>query len=200
MSNYMFAPMPPTLAENNTFVTWENGFSEEELNLIEEYCSKLALDKATLADKSKDVDYADTRISDTAWIDLNEETGWFYDKLAFIARQLNSQFYRFDLYGFMESMQYTVYDGDVQAHYEWHIDSGGNTDYPRKLSMVLQLSDPKDYEGGELLLLNSKDADVSPKAKGLVTAFPSFRLHKVTPVTKGVRKSIVVWITGPAFK
>lgn len=200
MSNYIFPPCPPTQAENHIFVTWENGFSEEELDRLEEYCATLTLDKATLADTPVEDEYEETRISDTGWIDLNEDTQWFYNKMAWIARQLNAQFYRFDLYGFMESMQYTVYHGDVEGHYEWHIDSGGNTDFPRKLTLVLQLTDPEEYEGGDLLLMGSKDPSQAPKVRGLVTAFPAFRLHKVTPVTKGIRKSIVVWITGPAFR
>lgn len=200
MPNYIFAPMPPTQAEHNIFVTWENGFTEEELKTIEAYCDGLELHKATIGGKDEDDDFEDIRISNTGWIPLNEETGWFYDRMAWIARQLNAQFYRFDLYGFMENMQYTIYEGDVKAHYDWHLDGGTNTDCPRKLSLVLQLSDPEDYEGGELQFLSGKNPDTCPKQKGLVAAFPSFRLHKVAPVTKGIRKSIVVWITGPAFK
>jgi PKHD-type hydroxylase len=200
MSNYIFAPMPSTQSENNVFVTWENGFTEEELATLEKYCDGLELQKATIAGLGESDDFADIRISNTGWITLNEETSWFYDRMAWIARQLNAQFYKFDLYGFMENMQYTIYEGDVKAHYDWHIDSGNNVDCPRKLSLVVQLSDPEDYEGGELQFLAGKIADTCEKQKGLVTAFPSFRLHKVAPVTKGVRKSIVIWITGPAFR
>lgn len=200
MSNYIFAPMPPTLAENNMFVTWENGFTDEELTKIEQYCDTLDLNKASIAGKDLDETFDEIRVSNTGWIELNEETSWFYDRMAFIARQLNAQFYRFDLYGFMENMQYTVYEGDANGHYDWHIDGGTNTDCPRKLSMVLQLTNPEDYEGGDLLLMTGQNPETTPKQKGLVTAFPSFRLHKVSPVTKGTRKTIVVWITGPAFR
>lgn len=200
MSNYIFAPMPSTPAENNIYVTWENGFTDEELARIEEYCDTLEITKATIAGKTTEDSFDEFRISNTGWITLNDETTWFYDRIAFIARQLNAQFYRFDLYGFMENMQYTVYEGDDAGHYEWHLDSGNNIDCPRKLSLVLQLTDPKEYEGGELLFMAGKDPDPAPKQKGLVTAFPSFRLHKVSPVTKGIRKSIVVWITGPSFR
>jgi PKHD-type hydroxylase len=200
MSNYIFAPMPSTPAENNTYITWENGFTEEELTTLEKYCAGLQLSKASIAGHDESDEFDDIRISNTGWITLNEDTQWFYDRVAYIARQLNAQFYRFDLYGFMENMQYTIYEGDVKAHYDWHVDGGNNIDCPRKLSLVIQLSDPEDYEGGDLQFLTGKYPENAPKQKGLVAAFPSFRLHKVTPVTKGIRKSIVVWITGPAFR
>jgi PKHD-type hydroxylase len=119
--------------------------------------------------------------------------------MAFITRKINSIFYRFDLYGFMEDMQYTVYasGGD---HYDWHIDAGSRTTCPRKLSLSLQLSDPSEYEGGKLEFMNGKDVKVADRDRGLVVAFPAYRLHRVTPVTKGLRKSIVVWTTGPQFR
>jgi PKHD-type hydroxylase len=98
-------------------------------------------------------------------------------------------------------MQYTVYYGDREGHYDAHIDSSANTQCPRKLSIVLQLTDPAEYEGGELQIINDSRSPLAvQKARGLVAAFPSFALHKVTPVTKGIRKTIVIWITGPAFR
>ena len=200
MSNYMFAPPPPTDSESNVFVTWENGFSKEELDLISSYCDQnLDLSTATVyRDKSYDT-VPEVRQTQTGWIANNADTVWFYDKMAFIARKINSIFYRFDLYGFMEDMQYTVY-GSGGDHYDWHIDAGSSTDCPRKLSFSLQLSDPSEYEGGNLEFMINKGGHVAQKDRGLVVAFPSYRLHRVTPVTKGIRKSIVVWTTGPQFR
>lgn len=66
----------------------------------------------------------------------------------------------------------------------------------RKLSMSLQLSDPNDYEGGELLLHLSHNPTVISKQKGMMVFFPSHTLHEVTPVTKGERYSLVAWIHG----
>lgn len=200
MSNYTFAPMPPTEAENNVYATWENGFSNEELDAITAYCEQnILLSDATISK----TDYVGTapewRQSRTGWIVNNVNTDWFYDKMAFIARKINSIFYRFDLYGFTEDMQYTVY-GSGGDHYDWHIDSGGSTVVPRKLSFSLQLSDPREYEGGNLEFMIGKNVDVAKRERGLVVAFPSYRLHRVTPVTKGVRKSIVVWTSGPQFR
>jgi PKHD-type hydroxylase len=70
----------------------------------------------------------------------------------------------------------------------------------RKLSCVIQLSDPEDYDGGELQMNMGSQIVSIPKQKGLVTYFSSFVLHRVTPVTRGVRKSLVAWISGPNLR
>ena len=66
--------------------------------------------------------------------------------------------------------------------------------------MVLQLSDPSEYEGGELQLLTGKEPTTIQKQRGLITVFPAWTLHQVTPVTKGTRQTLVAWISGPSFK
>lgn len=198
---YFFSAAVPQQNDNHAFVTWENGFSTEELSSIEKWCDEnLTPEKATVGGYSKDDDFSKIRRSDTAWITNQETTRWFWDRMAWIARQLNSQFYRFDLTGFAEDFQYTIYYGDCEGHYDWHLDSGGSEPATRKFSMVLQLSAPEDYEGGDLQILTSTDPENVRKERGLVAAFPSFRLHRVTPVTKGIRKTIVIWISGPPFR
>jgi len=198
MSSYIFSPMPPTDAEHNTFVTWSDGFTVEELDLIEQYCENtLTVADAVVGKGTVD---ADIRISKTAWISLTPDTEWFYDRMAWIARKLNSQFYRFDLTGFLEDFQYTIYDGSETGHYDWHIDSSSNDLSTRKFSMVLQLSESDTYEGGDLEIMAGNIPDVVKKQRGMISAFPAYRVHRVTPVTKGIRKTIVVWIAGPPFK
>lgn len=200
MSRYIFEPSPARDEENNSFVVWNGGFTSEELDSIINYCEgNLYKKKATVYGSKIDDDYSNVRISKTAWIKENDDTRWFYDRMAFIARSLNSQFYNFDLYGFVEDMQYTIYE-DNGGHYDWHIDSGGGNLSPRKFSMVLQLSDPDDYEGGDLQFLISREPVTAKKERGMVAAFPSYRLHRVTPVTKGIRKTIVIWVSGPKFR
>lgn len=192
--------MPATPAENESFVTWEGGFTEEELDLAESYFNSLDPDKAIIHGKDKDEEYGEIRRSKTAWVSNGSDIEWFYDRMAYIARQLNAQFYKFDLYGFHEHFQYTIYDSDDKGHYDWHLDGGSMNLPPRKLSLVLQLSNPDDYEGGELQVLAARDPIAVKKERGLVAAFPSYRLHRVTPVIKGVRKTLVAWCCGPAFK
>ena len=77
------------------------------------------------------------------------------------------------------------------------------TEDTRKMSLVMLLSDPsKDFVGGDFLLNYSREdnAEVLPLSKGRIVAFPSFLLHKVKPVIRGVRKSLVIWVEGPKFK
>ena len=70
----------------------------------------------------------------------------------------------------------------------------------RKLSITVQLSDATEYEGGELQFMVNQNIITAPKEKGTAIIFPSFCLHRVTPVIKGSRKSIVGWIAGPPYR
>lgn len=201
MSSYIFAPSPTFEVSEHAFVTWENGFTQEELVEILSYCDTLTLNNGTVGGQGYNY-MSDIRESKVGWIPLNDKSQLIYDRLAYILRNLNGQFYKFDLYGFSEDLQYTVYEENTKGHYTWHRDNGVASigAVPRKLSMVLQLSDPSDYEGGDLEIFTAAEPQQVKKAKGLIAAFPSYTLHRVTPVTKGTRKTLVVWATGPSFK
>jgi PKHD-type hydroxylase len=197
MSAYQLLPSPSIAIPVVPFATWRGEFTNEEINRIIEIGNRLTLSNATVGNGQI---YSTIRESKTGWISLNSETQFLYDRLGFVARQLNGQFFDFDIWGFSEDLQYTIYDSS-NSHYTWHVDHGGNTNRPpRKLSLVLQLSDPHDYEGGDLEILTDSEPLRVDKERGLVTAFPSYVLHRVTPVTRGIRKTIVVWLTGPRFK
>lgn len=197
MSLYQFSTTPSFGIGEEAFVTWNNGFSNEEINQIISIGESLNPVHATVG--SGEIPPETLRKSKTSWISLNNNTGWLYDRLAYIANQLNGQFYRYDIYGFKEDFQYTVYEGEG-GHYTWHLDSGFNNETTRKLTLVLQLSDPSEYEGGDIEILTSDTPLQVAKQKGLLCAFPGFRLHRVTPVTSGIRRTLVIWTTGPAFK
>jgi PKHD-type hydroxylase len=111
---------------------------------------------------------------------------------------LNAQYYRFDLTGFGEPVQLTQYDQSENGMYGWHQDYGGGIS--RKLSLVLQLTDPAGYEGGNLQVMTTGNPVNVRKQRGLIAAFPSFVLHQVTPVTQGNRQSLVAWVSGNAFR
>jgi len=122
-----------------------------------------------------------------------------------------------------ESLQYTMYS--TGEFYNWHHDAGvmglykpqavGNKDNDalvqdflnkniesvRKLSIVLQLSDPETYDGGNLELIDeSGESYIAPRLRGTVIIFDSRTQHRVLPITRGVRKSIVGWVVGPRWK
>ena len=197
MSNYPFVPAVHK-GRSPSFIWWDGAFTAEEIEKIKEHAQTLETNTARIHNHEGPPP-EEIRKTKVSWINNTPEASWIYDRLADVARKLNAQFYNFDLYGFCEDMQFTVYD-ETDSHYAWHIDMGDNSKAPRKLSMVLQLSDPSEYEGGELQVRTKAEPETVNKQKGLIAVFPSYTLHRVTPVTKGVRCSLVVWVCGPAFK
>jgi PKHD-type hydroxylase len=98
-----------------------------------------------------------------------------------------------------EAVQFAEYG--VGQKYNWHVDnfplSGADKD--RKVTVVCMMSDPENFEGGELQVRLYGDF-TPPMKKGTIIAFPSILQHQVTPVTKGVRYTATMWISGPRFK
>lgn len=199
MSTYTFTPRA-SLTQNHAFLTWDNAFSNEELDQIINVCDRLPIQKAVISNATEADEFSDIRASKIGWLPCTQESEWIYERLSNVARNLNAQFYGFDLYGFVEHMQYTVYESDANGHYTWHTDLSDTSASPRKFSLVLQLSDPSEYEGGELQTFTQPEPQAVDKKRGLIAAFPSWALHRVTPVTSGVRRTLVVWVAGPQFK
>ncbi|MBB5037435.1 2OG-Fe(II) oxygenase [Prosthecobacter dejongeii] len=125
----------------------------------------------------------------------------FYARIADMAERANNHAFGFDLRQFRE-LQFTEYDAGDEGHYGWHEDNAwkAGLEVERKMSMVIQLSDPADYEGGRLELQNDPLGPEQFTRRGDVLFFPAFNRHRVTPVTRGRRYSLVTWFTGPAFR
>ena len=162
----------------------------------------------------------DKRNSKNAWIPTNHWTAgfvWHYVERA------NRENFLYDIRNIDgESMQFTQYDEG--EFYGWHNDAGiagqykpvsvgnhhegraqdylnENLELVRKLSFVVQLSDPDDYEGGNLqLLAEDGKSYFAPRKRGTVIIFDSRTQHRVLKVTKGTRKSLVGWVVGPRWK
>ena len=109
MSAYQFVPSPDISTKESNTTTWENGFTNEQIENIIRIGEELSVQNATLGGQKDGEDISKIRKSKTSWIKCNDNTVWLYDSLAYIARQINGQFYDFDLYGFVEDFQYTVY-------------------------------------------------------------------------------------------
>jgi PKHD-type hydroxylase len=178
------------------FTTWDGAFTAQELDAIVALGDALGQAEATvMADNSQAASIRNTRIS---WIEQSQETQWLFQRLMGAVSSINQQAYGFDLSA-LESLQYTVYIGGEGSRYDWHVDQG-RTPRRRKLSLILQLSAPTDYEGCDLQIHASSQIDTAPKSRGTLIAFPSYVLHRVTPITTGVRKSLVMWCSGPRFR
>jgi PKHD-type hydroxylase len=140
---------------------------------------------------------ADTyRVSKIVWIEPGEAAHWIYHRLGVLFAQANRH-YGLELIGLVEALQYTVYG--PEQHFDWHIDLGSGQTSARKLSMTVQLSEAGDYSGGALEFINAP-SPAAAREIGAATVFPSYLAHRVAPVQSGVRRSLVAWAYGPAFK
>jgi PKHD-type hydroxylase len=139
------------------------------------------------------------RNSNIAFFHSSDESNkWIYERLTGAIVSINKQFWNFDLTR-IETLQYSEYS--IGQFYKPHIDMlyQAPNQGVRKLSFTLQLTDPKEYEGGDVIIKNGTDSPIH-KNKGTISFFPSYVLHEVTPITKGTRHALVGWITGPAFR
>lgn len=132
------------------------------------------------------------------WVDI-ESDQVLHDRLAGLMHGAN-------VFGVdartLRQAQFTQYDASVAGHYGWHTDStlhAWSDSVDRKLSMSIQLSAPDEYEGGVFEFFKG-GAVPGFQAKGTAIVFPSFLLHRVTPVTRGSRCALVAWLEGPAWR
>lgn len=147
-------------------------------------------------DRRSDLESRDYRISDIAWIEPDADAQWLYHRLALLFAHANAS-YGFELAGFAEALQFTAY-GEGQ-YFAWHADLGLGETACRKLSMTIQLTEPDAYTGGDLQFHGGADMPVA-RSRGTATFFPSYLAHQVTPVTSGLRRSLVAWGYGPSFR
>jgi len=111
-----------------------------------------------------------------------------------------NELYSFDI-GKILNIFYMEYASEDSASLEYHMDIGPYPFNQRKLSFSLLVNDPLEYEGGQLeIWRNNNEFTLMPKDFGTIAIFPSFLPHRVTPVTKGVRKAFVGFIGGPPYK
>lgn len=177
----------------NDWAAAERLFSHEECARIIEFCSK---HKMTRAKAGNINNIRDSRI---AFVNP-EGLEWVYQRITDVAKDANEKYFKFDLWGFQEGMQFAEYIAP-SGRYETHIDRHFGTAC-RKLSTVLLLDDPDEYIGGDLQLMLAGDDHPTSliRTQGTLIMFPSFLPHRVTPVTEGKRHTLVGWITGKPFK
>jgi PKHD-type hydroxylase len=179
--------------ENWTYMP--NVFTPEECQSMIDYGKSVGLESAAVGRGELN---ETVRNSNVVFLNPDEFTTLYYQKLTEVVNELNARFFGFDLFSFGEALQFTEYTSPG-GKYSSHIDRivHGNI---RKLSIVVQLSDPSDYEGGDFQTFFSDLPDNLPKDRGTVLVFPSYVVHAVTPVTRGTRHSLVGWINGKPFR
>lgn len=179
---------------------WGVLLSEEQLEEIEQLAKNLEMREGTIGADNRQAE--DTiRRNKTGWFNKKEHKRIFELGEQIVA-MANRYLYSIDTSGGVPEIQYSTYE--VGDHYNWHVDVNWEDPYmyDRKISIVIILSDPEEYEGGALrfkLGVGGLPFEDNPP-KGTVITFPSYLRHKVEPITKGNRTSIVMWAEGPRFK
>jgi predicted 2-oxoglutarate/Fe(II)-dependent dioxygenase YbiX len=136
------------------------------------------------------------RQADIRHLKMTDRTAWIFELLCDLAEESKTWTGGMILTEISRTPQYVEYRPGW-GHFHWHNDySHGLPMAPRKLTIIIQLSDPEDYEGGKLELFGP-EIETMPNAMGSMIVFPSFLYHRVTPVTKGLRRALVAWISGP---
>jgi PKHD-type hydroxylase len=172
-------------------------FSPKECDMIIDFAKRYKLVDAEVHNDELVVnkDYRDSKL---IFINPVDEINWAYQRISNCVKSLNDQFFKFDLWGFAEGLQFTEYNAP-SGKYDRHIDRIWNGQV-RKLSIVIQLTNETEYEGGDFEFIDCDTPEKLHRNQGTLLAFPSYSLHAVTPVTKGTRHSLVGWITGAPFK
>tara|TARA_Y100000593_G_C4318560_1_gene342323 strand:+ start:1725 stop:2417 length:693 start_codon:yes stop_codon:yes gene_type:complete len=215
----------PNLHEhkNNFNPTWyyaDDGFDKDEVEKIKELKKYYSFNRGTTFGKTPETTDEKTRQSEIFWLQESHMTQWIYNRLSWHINRANAENWGFILQS-MEQIQYSRYKGPEvlnirdksgirshrdmnrqKGHYDWHYDLGrtdGN-DTCRKVSAIVQLSDSNDYTGGEVETHCIGGRIIHGKKMGCIIVFPSFVLHKVNPVSRGIRESLVIWCHGPKFQ
>ena len=149
------------------------------------------MEASTFNDSKKDI-----RKSRVAWINDKRILNLLYDYVDMANRNV------FNLHVYKKAdIQFTEYLATEGGHYNWHhdIDWNRNDGLDRKLSVTVQLSSANEYEGGDFSF-NECESPTQSKEKGTVLIFPSYLQHKINPVTKGIRRSLVAWFEGSKWQ
>ena len=140
------------------------------------------------------------RRSEITWVDDTPASRPIFGLIAQFVSQANDQVFHLELSGFSEPFQIATYRATDQGFYGWHLDIGAGRLANRKLSLIVPLTDPSQYEGGQLELFFDHQPTAIDLPLGRIVAFPSYVLHRVTPVTRGVRRTLAIWVSGPPFR
>jgi len=171
---------------------WDNAFSKKECETI----ISIAKAKGFIDGETKSKSNA--RSSKICWLYSADNLDWVFRRITDIVLNLNNRYFQFDIFGLNEGLQFTNYKAPSDK-YQKHIDRNFNIPV-RKLSLSIQLTDPKEYKGGELYIYEDKKGTIMKREQGTLVLFPSYTLHEVKPITKGERNSLVSWVTGKQFK
>ena len=182
-------------------ITTEPIFTPQQCNLIIQAGHKQAPEQAKVGGGEQGQYDTKKRVTTISWIPF-DKLPQMYKTIENQLSVVNLNHFMFDTVNITEPAQFTEYPKG--GFYDWHMDLnafGQNGENPiRKISMTCLLSDPSEFKGGELLFSEMRDNKPLPLKQGQAIFFASFLRHKVAPVTKGIRRSLVMWFGGTPFK
>ena len=175
-------------------------FSPKHCQMVIEAGREEPRHNASVGSGKKDGGIVDTntRTSHISWIPFSKMPEMYRD-IETTMKKVNGNHFGFDDVQITELAQYTEYPSG--GFYDWHMDSDINFAHEptvRKISMTCLLSHEYEFEGGELEI--EKEENKVKLVQGQAIFFASFIRHRVAPVTKGVRKSLVMWFGGPPLR
>lgn len=195
MNKSYFIKSKPSSFDN--YYWFKEELKSEEIERILKDIEEIPAQKAKISGGEND----SIRSSTIKWIPKNNQWEWLYDRITQLVTTANNVMWNFDLTTMLDQIQYTEYYATQKGHYDWHIDVGSGELSYRKISIAIQISKPEEYEGGMFeIWLGGSSVQVCEKSYGTAIVFPSFYMHRVTPVTSGVRKSLVLWVGGTPYK
>lgn len=171
-----------------------NAFDERAIEAIFALAAASPAQDGTVFSTAKEA--ASIRSSTISWLSDKhlKATLWAHVEAA------NQAYFNVDVTD-QADLQFTSYHASAGGHYDWHHDVhfASQEAVDRKLSLTIQLSDEASYEGGDFEFEEVKTS-ANLKAKGSLLIFPSYVRHRVRPVTKGTRHSLVAWFMGPRWR
>lgn len=189
--------LPPMLRETSCpYVVFDKLFTPEECQKIIELSKILESKSAQIGDGHGGSVNLEKRRTEVFWLHWNSEMEWIFSRLAQAIASANAKWWQFHLSGMNEPLQLTHYRGEDEGFYDWHEDCGESGSFSqRKISAVILLNEG--FQGGSFEIFGiGKPKEMTP---GTLILFPSYKTHRVAPVTQGDRWSLVTWISGPPF-
>ena len=175
----------------------ELAFTPEECNKIIDTAKNDYAHKASVGTDGNSRQALEIRNVDNYYVFLNNDTRWIYNKIMHAVTVANREHFQYGIAGITHELQLLHYrSDDGQGHYDWHVDVGTGNAACRKISMSIMLSSEDKYKGGNLEVNDHGVMKEAFKEQGSIHMFPSYQLHRVTPVTEGERWVLVIWING----
>jgi PKHD-type hydroxylase len=168
---------------------WKEEIPETVCKAIIEEGIKLQIEPAVISEQN--IVDEEVRKSKVSWFETNSWVAGILQHYAFLA---NDQAWKFNLSG-VQKPQFTIYEPG--GFYNFHEDASQISTLMRKISIVITITDPSTYEGGNFEFADGTVPDI--RSVGSILVFPSFISHRVAPVTEGIRYSLVCWVEGPGF-